>query len=166
MFGFIVGTLCLIGFIKVWRWGRYGRGYRGGARRWMMRRLFTHLDATPGQEKVITEAVENAQRVMWRARDQFFRGRSAYAQAVRGDSFDEATVNAAFETQQASVDEVKKSVLEGLKQVHEALNPEQRKGLGDLIEFGPARAHGRCGHHSHRSHHTSPPDGTASPAGL
>ncbi len=160
MFGFIIGTLSLIGLIKVARWGRYGygRGGYGGPRRWMMRRLFQHLDTTPGQEKVIASAAENAERVMWQAREQFFRARSSYAKAVRGETFDSAAVNEAFEAQQAAVDEVKKTVREGMQSIHEALTPEQRNRLGDLIEFGPQHMHGggcgrgRFGHHGHHGY--------------
>lgn len=161
MFGFLVGTLSLIGLIKVARWGRYGHGHRGsggGPRRWMMRRLFQHLDTTPGQEKVIAQATQNAERVMYQAREQFFRARSTYANAVRGETFDSTAVNEAFEAQQASVDEVKKAVREGMQAMHEALSPEQRKALGDLIEFGPRSMHGGggCGRsrfgHSHHGY--------------
>ncbi len=157
MFGIIVGTLSLIGLIKVARWGRSGHhGWEGGPRRWMMRRLFQHLDTTPGQEKVIASASENAERVMWQAREQFFRARSSYAKAVRSETFDSAAVNEAFDAQQASVDEVKKAVREGLQAVHEALSPEQRNRLGDLIEFGPSRMHGggcNKGHFGGHGHH-------------
>ncbi len=152
MFGFLIGTLSLIGFVKVARWGRHG--HRGGPRKWMMRRLFQHLDTTPGQEKVIASATENTERVMWQAREQFFRARSSYAKALRGETFDSAAVNEAFDAQQASVDEVKKAVREGMQQIHEALSPEQRNRLADLVEFGPSRMHGgRCGHGGHLGHH-------------
>lgn len=161
MFGFIVGTLSLIGFIKVWRHGRHG--YRGGPRRWMLRRLFEHLDTTPGQEKVMSAAVENAERTMWQAREQVFRARTAYAKAMRSETFDTAAVNEAFDAQQASVDEVKKAVREGLQSVHEALSPEQRARLGDLLEFGPGRLHG-CGGHGRFAHHGSRPAGGESSA--
>ena len=161
MFGFLVGTLSLIGLIKVARWGRYGHGRRGGPRRWMMRRLFQHLDTSPGQEKVIASVSENAERVIWQAREQFVRSRGAYAKALRGETFDSAAVNEAFEAQQASVEEVKKAVREGMQQVHEALSPEQRNRLADLVEFGPSRMHGGgCGHgRYHHSHHGYRPAG-------
>lgn len=161
MFGFIIGTLSLIGLIKVARWGRYGRrgfGY-GGPRRWMMRRLFEHLDTTPGQEKVIAAALEDAERKGWDAREQFFRARSQYAKAVRGEHFDNEAVSAAFDAQQASFEELKKSFREGMQKVHEALNPEQRARLGDLLEFGPRAMHGGgCGHRFH-GHHARPASG-------
>ncbi len=162
MFGFIVGTLSLIGFIKVWRWGRHGgRGYGGGPRRWMMRRLFEHLDTTPGQEKAVAAAVEGAERAARQAREQVYRARTAYAKAMRGETFDTAAVNEAFEAQQASVDEVKKAVREGLQSVHEALTPEQRAKLADLVEFGPGRLHG-CGGHGRFAQHGCRPSGESS----
>ncbi len=154
MFGFIIGTLSLIGLIKVARGGRHGR-FGGGPRRWMLRRLFERLDTTPGQEKVIIEAVDEVQRKAWAAREQFFTARSSYARSVRGEHFDGAAVGEAFDAQQGTVEEVKKAVREGLSKVHEALNPEQRKLLGDLLEFGPRALHGHCGHHR-GFHHAAP----------
>jgi Spy/CpxP family protein refolding chaperone len=145
MFGFIIGTLSLIALIKV---ARGGRGHRGGPRRWMLRRLYQRLDTTPGQEKVISEVVDDVERKAWAARDQFFNARASYARAMRGEHFDNAAVGEAFDSQQAAVEEVKKSVREALSKMHEALNPEQRKALGDLIEFGPRS----FGHHHHHCH--------------
>lgn len=147
MFGILIGTLSLIGFVKVWRWGRHGggRGFGGGRRRWMFRRLFQHLDTTPGQEKVISQAAENVERAAYQARDSFFTSRSDFAKAMRGEHFESETVDARFEAQQASVDEVKKAVKEAFQQVHEALSPDQRNRLADLIEFGPRHMHGGCG---------------------
>lgn len=157
MFGFIIGTLSLIGLIKVARAGRSGRGFRGGPRRWMMRRLFERLDTTPGQEKVIAEVLDDVERKAWTVREQFFTARGAYARAVRGEHFDGASVGEAFDAQQAAVEEVKKAAREGMAKVHEALNPEQRKMLGDLIEFGPRAFHGGCAHaHHHGFRHGGP----------
>lgn len=165
MFGFIIGTLSLIGFVKVWRMGRYGR-HGGGPRKWMLRRLFQHLDTTPGQEKVIGQATENAERVMFQAREQFFRARTAYAKAMRSEQFDSTAVSEAFEAQQASVEEVKKAMREGMQQIHEALSPEQRNRLGDLIEFGPARMHGGCGRSHFDRHHHHGRGPTAEPSAV
>ncbi len=168
MFGFVIGTLSLIGLIKVWKGGFYGghgRGF-GSPRRWMTRRLFEYLDTTPGQEKVIEELVEEAEKKAWAARDQLHLGRSAFARAVRGEHFDGAAVGESFDTQQATFEELKKTLREGLAKVHEALNPEQRKRLAELIEHGPRAmhgghaghgcGHGRCGHGGHGRWHGGP----------
>src|SRR5215475_12529685 len=77
MFGFIIGTVCLIALLKVLRrgygygWshgcGPCGAGYDGShhgrfgggfGRRWMLRWLFERLETTPGQERVILQAIE------------------------------------------------------------------------------------------------------------
>ncbi len=155
MFGFIIGTLSLIGLVKVWRWGRHGHG-PWGARRWMLRRLFQHLDTTPGQEKVISGVVDDVQRKAQAARDAMFGARGDFAKAMRGERFDGAAVDESFEKQQAALDELKKAVKEGLGAVHEALNPEQRARLAELAEHGPGRLHG-CGDHGHfRAHGCGP----------
>jgi Spy/CpxP family protein refolding chaperone len=155
MFGMLIGTLSLIGLIRLARGGgRWGHGgHRGGPRRWMLRRLYERLDITPGQEKVMAEVLDDAEKKMWAAREQFKTARTAYARAVKGEHFDGAAVGEAFDAQQAALEELKKSVREGLGKVHEALNPEQRKVLGDLIEYGPRAMHGGgCGH-GHFGHH-------------
>lgn len=159
MFGFLIGTLSLIGLVKVMRGGRYGYGrggrFGGGPRRWMLRRLYQRLDTTHGQEKVIDEVTAEVETKFWAAREQMMNARSAYARAVRGEHFDSPAVGEAFDAQQAALEEVKKVVREGLAKVHEALNPEQRQVLGDLIEYGPHAGRGHCGghFHGHRGHH-------------
>ncbi len=149
MFGFLVGTLSLIGLIKVVRhgggWGRHGS--RNGPRRWMLRRLFERLDTTPGQEKVILEAVDRVEQNGRTAKDAFFKGKVDLGRAMRGEHFDTAAVNDAFEKQQAAADAFKKTVLEQMQKIHEALTPEQRLAAAELIEHGPRALHGGgCGH--------------------
>lgn len=147
MFGFLIGTLSLIGLIKVVRHGRGGHGFRGGGpRRWMLRRLFERLDTTPGQEKVILEATERLEQNGRAAREAFFGGRAEFARAMQGEHFDTEAVNVAFEKQQASVDAFKKAVLESMQKIHEALTPEQRRVAGELLQYGPRMLHGGgCG---------------------
>jgi Spy/CpxP family protein refolding chaperone len=165
MFGFIIGTLSLIGLVKVIRHGRYGgwhgRGY-GGRGRWMLRRLFQRLDTTPGQEKVITEAFDELQEKGRAIREQFLKTRGTFAKSVRSEAFDTESVREAFEAQQGAVEELKKSLLASLQKIHEALTPEQRAVAGDLLEFGPryAMGGGGCGRarwgghgHGHWAHH-------------
>ncbi len=165
MFGFLIGTASLIGLMKLWRHGRHGRSWhRGGAQRWVLRRLFERLDTTPGQEKVVVGAIDEAQRKAWAAREAFFSSRLDVAKAMRAETFDSASLNEVFEKQQAAVDDLKKSVREGLQAIHEAMTPEQRTQLADLIEFGPGRFHhgyghghhfghgSRCGRHAHHGH--------------
>ena len=130
-------------------------GYHKTGTTWMQRRLFEVLDTTPGQEKVLDEVLDDLEKKAWAARDQLRGARGAYARAVKGEHFDGAAVSEAFDAQQAAVEELKKSVREGMARVHEALRPEQRVQLAELIEYGPRALHGRghCGgHFGHHRH--------------
>jgi Spy/CpxP family protein refolding chaperone len=119
----------------------------------MLRRLFERLDTTPGQEKVVMAAVDDVQRKGWAARSSMFGARGEVAKAMRSETFDSAAINEILEKQQANLDELKKSVREGLQQIHEAMTPEQRGELADLVEFGPGRGHfGRYHGHRHQGH--------------
>jgi hypothetical protein len=55
MFGFIVGTACLIGFIAVYKRGGHRR-FSGFAPRW----LFRKLDTSPAQERIVRNANETS----------------------------------------------------------------------------------------------------------
>lgn len=154
MFGFILGTVCLVALVKVvrggGRWGHrgWGGGEGGGPRRWMLRRLFERLDTTPGQEKVITEAFDELQEKFRAVKDEMLKGRAVYGKATRGEAFDTESVREQFERQQGTVEDLKKVVLASMQKIHEALTPEQRAVAGDLIEFGPrgfGRGGGSCG---------------------
>ena len=161
MFGFLIGTLSLIGLIKLSRWQRYGYGYggyggyggrRGGPRSWMLRRLFQRLDTTPGQEKVILEAFETLREKGQAFRENVVGSRTDFAKAVSGEHFDAETVRDTFAKHEVAFDTLKQSLIEQLQKVHEALNPEQRKQVAQLIENGPRAFHGGygmgggCGH--------------------
>lgn len=151
MFGFIVGTACLIGLIKVvrgscgyggWghgRWGRHGwGGHRGGGwgQSWMLRGLFSRLDATPGQEKVIGEAVDNIRSAFSKLGDEKEKIRRDVATAFKGDQFDHGPMKEAFTRQDAAMEEIQRVILVELSKVHEALNEKQRKEAAELLEHG------------------------------
>lgn len=148
MFGFIIGTVSLLGLLRLWKGGwhpRHGWGH-GGPRRWMTRRLFEYLETSPGQERVLAGALEEVEKRGWAARDQLLVSRAAYARAVRGEHFDGAAVGEAFDGQQTALEELKKAVRDALAKAHEALEPEQRRRLAELIERGPRAMHGAsCG---------------------
>jgi hypothetical protein len=157
MFGFIIGTLCLVGLVRVvarGRWGRryggyYGHGYHGGyGRRGALNAVLARLDTAPGQEKVIAAAVDD---FLGRARDtgrEVRDTRKAVADALRADHLDEGRLNEVFGRHDAALDQIRRAGVESARKVHEALDERQRKILGDLVENG---FYG-FGHH-HRSCH-------------
>lgn len=149
MFGFVIGTLCLIGLIKVARHGHYGR--HGGQPRWMLRRLFYRLDTTPGQEKLIEETLEKFQARRSQIRSELRQTKADLAGAFRGEAFDDAKLRSAFERHDILLEELRTAALDSLKQVHEALRPEQRQEVAELFEnpHGAWRGGGRCGGRSH-----------------
>lgn len=157
MFGFIIGTLCLIGLVRVvarGRWGgRYGgyyrHGYRGGyGRRGALNAVLARLDTAPGQEKVIAAAVDDfighARETGREVRDT----RKAVADALRADHLDEGRLNEVFGRHDAALDRIRRAGVESARKVHEALDERQRKILGELVEngfYGFGHHYG-CGH--------------------
>ncbi len=152
MFGFIVGTLCLIGLIKVakghggWRHGHgRGLGRYGHMREWMLRRLYQRLDTTAGQEKVIAQVFTDLEREAMNLKDEARRSRGDLAWAMRAEVFDAAPLNESFKKQKEGVEAMHKAVLEGAQKIHEVLSPQQRLLASEMIEHGFHGGH--CGHH-------------------
>lgn len=145
MFGFLIGTLSLIGLYKVTRggWGGHGRS-RWGRGGWLLRGLFQRLETTPGQERVISESVGAVRDAGRKFRGEAERFREDVAQAMRGQTLDHEPLKAAFARQDALIEELQREVLVSLGKVHEALDERQRRELAQLIEDGWAGG-GACG---------------------
>lgn len=126
MGGIILGTLCLLGFVKVWR--RHRCRTRGIARR---------LGATPEQEKVLKDSLEAVQRAGWQARAEWPAIRADAARALRADDFDEGALAAAMDRARAALAAFETATREALRPVHATLQPAQRQRLADLVQFGP-----------------------------
>ena len=181
MFGFLIGTACLIGLIKVLRggfrrrWG-YGGGYgsygggcggsggscgggggyrdfgghqdRGwgghhdqgwgdrGAPFWL-RGLFQRLDTSPGQEKVIREAIDELRRSAADLRDEGRHTRSDVAKAVKSVSFDETVMGELFARHDTHLEKMRKDAVGAIGKVHAVLDDRQREILAQIIERGP-----------------------------
>jgi len=140
MFGFIFGTLCLIGLVRIAtrrRYGRYGYGHYGyghfhgggpcgGSGRFggfgpraALNSVLARLDTAPGQEKVITQAVadfvENARQSGRDVRDT----RRTIADVLRSEHVDEARLHEVFARHDAALDRVR----------HAANDDEYRAGV-------------------------------------
>lgn len=156
MLGFIFGTVCLIGLIKVlrrghgWhgRWGRGGygghghrghggpAGFGGGARRWFLRSVFERLETTPGQEKAIVAALDELRENRRIVRDEAQQTRADLARAVAGGLIDDATLEDTFARHDRLLAQLRVSFVEALKKATEALDERQRKQVGDMLEGG------------------------------
>jgi Spy/CpxP family protein refolding chaperone len=169
MVGLIFGTLCLIALVATVRRRRYarffyghapfwggpwhdgfGHGYgRGSFRRARGRRglfygLFQRLDTTPGQEKAIVDLVDGVRERLSEAAAELGATRRELAAALGGELLDPAALDAAFQRANALFARLSKDAQAALAGIHEALDPEQRRQLAELLadgSFGP-RFHG------------------------
>ena len=144
MFGFLFGTACLLGLTATFAGRHHGhhrcggqRGFRHGRGRFLLNRLLDRLDTTPGQEKVIREAVDTLLDELHDAKRDFRSSRSDVAQVVRAETLDRAAVEAIFDRHDTVIDRVRHTALDAFAKVHETLDQRQRKILAELIESGP-----------------------------
>lgn len=150
MFGILFGTACLLGLTATVAGqrregrhcggagrGRGGYGFRGGRGRFFLNRLLDRLDTTPGQEKVIREAVDGVFEDLHDAKSDLRGTRSEIAQAVRGENLDRGAIDGVFEKHDVVIDRVRQNTLDAFAKVHETLDERQRKILAELIEAGP-----------------------------
>jgi len=149
MFGFLIGTACLVGLIAVLRRGR--GGWRGGYGRWggggwgggggfgprmALRALFQRLDTTPGQEKVISQAFEEMRDAGRKAREEFRSSRGEVAKNMRGETFDAVMMGDLFGRHDRVLEDLRKAAVGSFSKVHDVLDERQRGVLADLIEHG------------------------------
>jgi hypothetical protein len=143
MFGFVIGALCLLGFIAVLRrrrgFGRHGCHGRHFGRhgRFGLYRVLEELDTSPGQEKAIRAAVAELRGSLGELRPGVDETRRQLATSVRGEQFDGASLEAALEGQVRELGKAARGVAASLGKVHDALDADQRRRLARLIELGP-----------------------------
>ncbi len=166
MLGFAVGTICLLGLVKLRRmrrmgWAHHGHGFGGwghaggcdgrsergegregrgpwggGRRRVGMYALFEALDATPAQEKVILAAVDEVRTAARETRGEWKQSRVDLAQAFRADSFDAEIMGNAFARHDEHLERVRKAVVGAFAKVHDALDEKQRARLAEWMDAG------------------------------
>jgi len=112
------------------------RGASPEALRRMLRPLFETLSTTPGQERVIVEAVSGLQGRGKEIREALRTTGSDTARAFEGASFDETAMGEAFARQDAALESFQKAWIDALMKVHEALDEGQRRELARLMERG------------------------------
>jgi len=164
MLGFLIGTACLIGLIKVlrggwrhgngcggghgfgrfggWGWGGHGHGHGPGfggfagggwGRRGMFRWLFTRLETSPGQEKVILEAADEVREAASKMKGEARASAADIADVLRGPDVDATSLGNLFARHDTAMDGMRKAVVGALAKVHDALDERQRKILADLV---------------------------------
>jgi Spy/CpxP family protein refolding chaperone len=144
MFGFFIGAACLVGLAAVARrrhhygFGGHYRGHRRGfGGRFFFRRILERLDTTPGQEKVIREAMHDLREEASGLRTEVRSTRGEIAEALRAPELDRALLDRVFAKHDEVIEKLRASVLTSADKVHSTLDEQQRKQLADMIESGP-----------------------------
>lgn len=140
--GFVVAALCAGGLVFMSR-GLHRRGYLG------MGYVFRRLDTSPGQEKVIRNAMEELRTMSREFRARARGTRADLAQMIRrGASAGE--VNTWLGERLNEINQATPAVAEALGKVHDVLDDRQRETLAQLVERGRGFwGHAHAGHHGH-----------------
>ncbi|MES1206376.1 MAG: periplasmic heavy metal sensor [Pseudomonadota bacterium] len=113
----------------------------GGARlrkRFVVRAVLEHVRATPAQERVIGAAFEEFRDEMKRASGgEGRRSRQEIVDALRRPTFDGVVLGEQFARHDTLLEAARKSFVGLVAKIHDALEPEQRDRLAELIERGP-----------------------------
>jgi hypothetical protein len=113
-------------------------GARGWGKRFFIRRVLEHVRATPEQEKRIAEAVrEFRDEVKKTGNGEGKRSRHELAEALRGSTFDGVTMGEQFARHDGVIEGARKAYVGLVARIHDALEPEQRGRLADLVDRGP-----------------------------
>jgi Heavy-metal resistance len=143
MFGFFIGTACLVGLFAVARHGRHRRHFghggwrRGLGGRFFLRRALERLDTTPGQEKVIREALLELREEAYDLRREMQSTRADLARALRAPELDKALIDRVFAKHDEVLEKLRAALLDNAEKVHTTLDEQQRQRLADMIEGGP-----------------------------
>ena len=98
--------------------------------------MFSRLDTTPGQEKVIREVMNELRDEGRDLRGEFRKARGDLAGALRSEGVDETALGEAFARHDDALLRMRKGVVGALAKLHEALDERQRRMLADWLESG------------------------------
>ena len=127
--------------------GGWRGGWRGG-RDWggedddagpgpvLLRGLFERLSTTPGQEKVIAEALKDLRAAFKKSAEEKAKGAKEVAEALRSDDFKTENMGEAFAHLEEGTNAVRDATFSALAKIHEALDERQRKILADIVGRG------------------------------
>jgi len=141
MFGFVIGTICLLLLIGLWRRGYpgghgYGHRWRGHGPRAFLWRLLRRIDATPAQEKVFRDEAAGIWETAGGLRESLKASRRDLATVLREEALDRQKLEAMFRKQDETLAGLRERLSASLGRVHATLDARQRSQLADLLERG------------------------------
>ena len=113
-------------------WSGGGRGMP-----FYLRFLSSRLEATPGQERAIADAVRQFRADVEPLTGEAAKTRADLAAAMRKSSFDEVVLGELFARHDEVLDKGRRAVVGLGARLHDALDERQRDTLATLIERGP-----------------------------
>lgn len=121
--------------------GSSGFGLFGGWRKksllfaqWRkIQHLFWQVGATPEQQKTIQNAAQELFGVLRSKKDEMKIARKEFADAMRGESFDENVLGSATYRLEATIDTARKAMIDAFAKIHAVLDPKQRGMVADWI---------------------------------
>ena len=144
MFGFLFGTLCLMGLFALkmtaYRHHHYrhrhhrgrgrGRGRGEGRRAWWARAggemLKRRLDLDEDQGDIADHAMADVRRSVKEFVDNLRDSRGELAEVMRDESFDDARLEVVFDRLDEELKRTRREVVSAVKQVHAVLDDDQR----------------------------------------
>jgi hypothetical protein len=118
--------------------GGFGAGGSFGGKRFFVRRILEHVRATPAQERVVSAAVEEFRDELKKnTGGEGRRTRKEIVDALRRSTFDGVLLGEQFARHDTILENGRKAFVGLVAKIHDALEPEQRERLADLLERGP-----------------------------
>ncbi len=116
----------------------WGGGFGANAESFILRRVYERLETTPGQERVIAEAVREMRENGGKSFETLRASREDIARAMKTENFDETALGESIARQDEALESLRKTAIGALARVHAALEPKQREILADMIARGPS----------------------------
>jgi hypothetical protein len=120
-----------------WR-SAFGGGPRAWGKRLFIRRVVEHVRATPEQERRIADAFREFRGEIEKVgAGEGRRTRQELAEALRRPTFDGVALGEQFARHDDVLEAARKAWVGLVARVHDALEPEQRGRLAELVDRGP-----------------------------
>lgn len=153
MFGFVLGTACLIGLFVTLRkkcrrhhhgchgdHAHAGPPWSGGWRAWGPENIASwicrRVDATPEQRRVIRNEIDALFDSGAALSREFRWSRDDIAKAMRTDHFDEEIMGESFARQDDRIKDTRATLVGALAKIHDILDERQRRRFADMLERG------------------------------
>jgi len=139
MFGFVIGTVCLVllvGTLRRRHWRHHGHPGGGFGPRALLWRLLRRIDATPAQEEVFRDEAALLRETVRGLRGEMKASGKELALALREETFDRQKLESIYRKQDELLASLREQLSTSLGRLHSTLDARQRNEIADLLERG------------------------------